>query len=213
MKKLFAFFSFVLTTQSVFADFACDTDISKYYTLYEIDAYTCSSGQYLPANIDGCRACPTGFTCNGGTFEFNPDIFQGLNVFSMSGVQMNNVCAANFPDKLYLEYEPNSHTCSLGYYLPAGVDVCTPCPTGGNCSGGTFTFNETTNQGVDSCNTGYYKDNGTCVANTITVRWDDGNGGAYTTTCTYGGALTTPTTEPVAPRGYHFTGWTFNLGN
>jgi hypothetical protein len=52
-----------------------------------------------------------------------------------------------------------------------------------------------------------------CEPNTITVRWGDGtpNGVHEETMCTYGGTLYTPTTAPTAPKGHHFTGWTFDL--
>ena len=174
--------------------------------------YTCDANEYLPANALGCSACPNGATCAGGTYAFNAIAPQGVTYNAPFTQNQNDLCSHSY---IYAraDFSPIQYTCSSGYYLPANGIECAPCPTGGNCSGGTYTFNETTNQGVDSCDSGYYEDNGTCVANTITVRWDDGNGGAYTTTCTYGGTLTTPTTPPVAPKGYHFTGWTFNLGN
>ena len=188
---------------------------NELYAVFTPNQYTCSSGQFLPANTLGCASCPSDYTCAGGTFDFNAEENQGLphSPNDLYTHNLTNACAKNAPHLMDAIFIPNTHTCSAGYYLPAGIDACTLCPTGGNCSGGTFTFNETTNQGVDSCDSGYYKDNGTCIANTITVRWDDGNGGAYTTTCTYGGTLYTPSTPPVAPKGYHFTGWSFNLGN
>jgi len=62
------------------------------------------------------------------------------------------------------------------------------------------------------CDTGYSTNvsNTACNANTITVNWDDGNGGYISNTCTYGGDLTTPSTAPTK-RGHIFTGWSFNL--
>ena len=48
-----------------------------------------------------------------------------------------------------------------------------------------------------------------CVANTITLNWQDATGGTHATnTCTYGGTITTPTTAPTK-RGHTFTGWHF----
>jgi len=69
-----------------------------------------------------------------------------------------------------------------------------------------------------SCNTGYdnIQNNGaynaSCTPNTITINWDDGNGGYTSNTCTYGGSITTPTDAPTK-RGHIFTGWVFNTGN
>ena len=47
-----------------------------------------------------------------------------------------------------------------------------------------------------------------CVANTITINYDDGNNGYTPVSCNYDGALTTPMTAPTR-RGYTFIGWTF----
>ena len=53
----------------------------------------------------------------------------------------------------------------------------------------------------------------TCNANTITINWGDAAGGTHATnTCTYDGALQTPTTAPTK-RGHTFTGWTFGSHN
>ena len=75
MKKL-SLLSLLFITQPSFAEMMCDTGISKYYAVYEPNFYTCTSGQYLPANTLGCVSCPNGFSCNGGTFGFNSDYFQ-----------------------------------------------------------------------------------------------------------------------------------------
>ena len=142
----------IFITHSVRADLMCE-DATDYFVVYEINTYTCSSGQYLPANTLGCVSCPVGFTCNGGTFDFNPDYFQGIDfdVKNISNTQINNICAINFPTDLFAAHEPNEHTCSAGYYLPANIDFCTICPANNKCIGGTYTFNETTNQGIEPC--------------------------------------------------------------
>ncbi len=47
----------------------------------------------------------------------------------------------------------------------------------------------------------------TCAANTINIDWNPDNGGEHTVNqCTYEGAVTLPTPDPVKP-GYTFTGW------
>ena len=63
----------------------------------------------------------------------------------------NTAGACNFDSSnAYLSaiYEPNEHTCSVGYYLPANVDECMPCPNMYRCDGGTFSFNPDTAQGL-----------------------------------------------------------------
>ena len=48
---------------------------------------------------------------------------------------------------------------------------------------------------------------GICTANTINIDWNPDNGGDHIKNmCTYEGAITLPTPDPVKP-GYTFTGW------
>ena len=213
MKKVFLIF--LLLPLSAFADMTCDTNVNKYYARYRINTYTCSSGQYLPANTLGCVACPTGFTCPGGTFNFNENYFQGLNFDTIPQTTMNNVCAANFPKRLHAKYVPNSHTCVAGYYLPMGIDECTQCPANSACVGGTYSFNETLSQGIEPCATGYSSVAGAsvCTPNTINITWDNANTADITAnnagTVTYGGDIRTPR-KAQHINGKIFTGWTFN---
>ena len=151
MKIKYVSLLLIFITQSVLADLVCDTDIIDYYAIYEINSYTCNAGEYLPANALGCVSCPSGLTCNGGTFEFNPNVFQGLSFESIPNNTMNNICADNFPVDLLAIYEPNVHTCSAGYYLPANTDECRPCLKDNKCIGGTYSFNKTTAQGIEPC--------------------------------------------------------------
>ena len=219
MKKIFAFLSVFLVTQSVFADMTCDANVSKYRARYETNSYTCQNGQYLPSNAIACIACPSGFTCNGGTFDFNPDIFQGISFTSVPSSTMNNICAANFPTKLRAKYAPNSHTCSAGQYLPAGVDECTQCPVNSYCVGGTYSFNENINQGIVACDNGYHSSAGAssasdCVANVITINWSGADAEDIVANnagqCTYGGDIRTPVKAQHVP-GMTFVGWTFDV--
>ncbi len=48
-----------------------------------------------------------------------------------------------------------SYTCAAGQYLPANATACVTCAAGSWCSGGTYAFNETDNQGLTACPTGY----------------------------------------------------------
>ena len=73
-------------------------------------------------------------------------------------VSQNTQNGCNFVDTsahLTAIFEPNSHDCSSGYYLPANIDACSQCPANSYCGGGTYNFNETTDQGIQSCNGGF----------------------------------------------------------
>ncbi len=161
MKKVFASLLFVLTANATFAAFMCD-DATNYKAIYDINSYTCNSGDFLPANYDnGCVTCPANATCNGGTFVFNPNSFQGLNIGnSITGATMNNVCADNLQPSWRAIYIPNQHTCAPGYYMPANTDGCVVCPENSYCAGGTYTFNETTAQGIVACASGLFAPTG-----------------------------------------------------
>ena len=217
MKKAFAFLLIIFMTQSVFAGLSCDINKTEFHAEYQKNTYTCDRGQYLPANAIACVPCPTGFTCAGGTFRFNPDLYQGLNpAGTIPNSTMNNVCANNFPKKITAEYTPHSHTCTAGQYLPAGVDACTQCPANSYCLGGTYTFNETTDQGATACDNGYHSSAGSssassCEPNIIQITWQGAELADvlanHAETCTYGGDVRTPVKAIHIP-GMTFVGWT-----
>ena len=126
------------------------------FTVFTINQYTCPAGEFLPAYTLGCRACPVGYVCNGGTYDFNDNISQGA--IKQSGYinnNLSNLCSTNAAHELFAVMTPNEHTCSPGYYLPANVDSCTICPADNYCVGGTYTFNETNDQGIEQCTSGH----------------------------------------------------------
>lgn len=155
IKKIIVFLSFgILWTNYANADLICyDLPELNYSAEYIPNNHTCPTGTFLPANIDGCQSCPQNTSCPGGEFSFNENIFQGLNLESITGVT-NNVCANNLSRDWYAVYQRNQHTCTPGYYMPANTDGCVACPANSYCSGGTFTFNETVTQGIDVCPVG-----------------------------------------------------------
>ncbi len=115
----------LLFTQPSFAEMMCDMGVSKYFAVYEINTYTCAPGEYLPANTLGCVSCPTGFSCPGGTYEFNQYEYQGLSFESVPDATMNNVCAVNFPKKMFAVYEPNTITINWDDGTNVVQNTCT----------------------------------------------------------------------------------------
>lgn len=161
---------------------------------FEPNTYSCAAGEYLAANATACSTCPDGSFCPGGNYTFNETSANGATAcpegytHSDSGASVNTQCykacdVANFS---------HAATTTGNDYYGAGTDTCA----------------------IATCETGYsvgtQNSQSVCIANTISVRWGDKDGNVHETNqCTYNGTLTTPTTEPEAPRGYHFIGWTF----
>ena len=149
------------------------THVYRYSVPY---TYTCASGYFLPANTTACEPCPTGFSCSGGTYAFNEKQSQGLTFAGQYYTgDVTKACATNFNRVLNGIYTPNVHVCEHGYYLPANTDGCTICPTDNICSGGTYTFNETTDQGIVPCTTPTpYAPTGSTVCYPHILHVDDG---------------------------------------
>lgn len=124
MKRIGVFLLFFFIVQSVRADLMCDDAGVDYYAFYEPNTYTCEAGYFLPANTDGCVACPSGYNCPGGTFKANSDKFQGITISEVS-TSLDNMCADNFPADLFLVYEPN--VIDLTYDNGDGTTVESSC--------------------------------------------------------------------------------------
>jgi len=138
----------------------CDVSINKLYTIFEPNIHTCAKGYYLPANYDRCINCPSNAYCGGGTYVFNENTDQGI--FRNYSLVTENVVSGCEPslDTLYTIFQPNVHNCAPGFYLPANTDGCVVCPANKYCAGGTYTFNETVNQGIASCPNNRYSSTG-----------------------------------------------------
>lgn len=151
MNKIILSLAFIFVVQPAFAEFVCDKNIKKYLATYTPNQYTCNAGEFLPANALGCVPCPAGGDCIGGTYKFNPNTSQGLVINTISNDILHGVCAENFLSRLNATYKPNIHTCITGEYLPANIDGCRPCLPDSYCGGGTYSFNETVDQGLTPC--------------------------------------------------------------
>ena len=156
MKKISLLF-FLIFTSTVFAETVSDftnmcaaTGYKRLYAIFPKNEYTCLPGYFLPADAETCAACPNGYTCDGGTFNYNATNAQGLTKTSPNSyVTAENACAANtIPKRLYAIMAPITYTCPSGYFLPANSTECATCPNGYTCAGGNFPVNTTTAQGL-----------------------------------------------------------------
>lgn len=149
--------------------------IPEMFTVFTPYQYTCQAGEFLPAYTLGCKTCPDGYICNGGTYDFNNDIFQGAIKSGYINNNLTNLCSTNAPHELFAVMIPNEHNCVPGYYLPANTDGCQPCPQNNKCVGGTYTFNETLPQGIKQCENGYFAPNGSAVCYPHILHIDNNN--------------------------------------
>ena len=170
MKKLLLL-SLLITQQSLADDLlmsnvpnGCSADLKPHTYLratFERSQYQCNSGDYLPANTDHCVACPEYYNCNGGNFIFNESINQGNKYKTIIDEDITDGCnkvfvrSINNNANITATFIPNEHTCAPGYYLPANVDGCRQCPADNKCIGGTYSFNENINQGIEQCTNGH----------------------------------------------------------
>ena len=139
----------------------CSSGLSQHTFLlatFTPNQYQCSSGYYVPANNDGCVICPDVYDCSGGTFTFNEKYNQGNKIKTQVNENIRNGCKEDFlraynNNIAYITatFTPNVHNCNQGYYLPANIDECTKCLNDHYCPGGTYTFNETIDQGMNDC--------------------------------------------------------------
>ena len=123
---------FVLHISTVYAETiqnGCDNvRYHEIQAVWQINEYTCKSGEFLPANTDGCKKCPDGHVCNGGTFTFNPERSQGIQY---GNFEQNTpfACSSNMPALLKAVYEPV--TVTLNFDDDNGHTTWTTCSYNG----------------------------------------------------------------------------------
>lgn len=80
----------------------------RIYAVFTPIPYVCASGQFLPAASTACAACPSGYTCAGGTYYYHKTNAQGLTrVDQKYTTNEVKACAANFAHNLIATFEPN----------------------------------------------------------------------------------------------------------
>ena len=112
MKKIFVIFvlmfssnAFALYTEDIVG--GCDKE-KKFIPVFQINTYTCQSGYFLPADTLGCQPCPTGHTCNGGTFGYNPTESQGIIFTRPTNANVAKSCSTNFGTRFVPIFQPNN---------------------------------------------------------------------------------------------------------
>lgn len=99
--------------------------------VFEPIEYTCNSGTFLPANSTQCVACPTGFTCPGGTYAFNENQASGISAPNNINQNAAKVCSSNLlktvnhKTVLKAVFEPK--TVTLNFDNGNGTNTSTTC--------------------------------------------------------------------------------------
>lgn len=57
-------------------------------------------------------------------------------------------------------WQTNTYVCQPGYYLPRDGEGCEKCPSNSYCSGGAWTYNTETAQGIAECPNNWYAPEG-----------------------------------------------------
>ena len=107
MKKLLIIFTIVFSTNAfalIDDDIVggCDVitlnavnNLTNMLPVYRAKNYTCNTGYFLPANTEGCQPCPSGYICDGGSFDFNEYYAQGINLPTYITQNASNICSVN----------------------------------------------------------------------------------------------------------------------
>ena len=107
------------------------TCATNYYKYDNTSCYACGANSSTPAkNALSTCTCDNGYTADGTA---------GGASTSTSG------CSVVSGDVL---------SCNNGYYLPANTNVCAKCLANNYCPSGTYTVNQSDDQGINSCPNG-----------------------------------------------------------
>jgi hypothetical protein len=156
MKRFIYVFLLIIFSSNVFGVMVTDDIINgcslsqNFIAQFQIKTIVCQQNTYLPADAETCEPCLSGYVCTGGTFTFNETTDQGITLDKHFSGTIQNACPL-FSNNMYATFALKSITCNPGYYLGADNEFCTVCPLNHYCPGGTFTFNETTPQGIIEC--------------------------------------------------------------
>ena len=181
MKKIFISLLLVSTVQPAWANLftndtpnACDASViyptddntANLRALFERDKNVNINLLNQPNVPNACYQSLLSADGNNATMHalFERDESVNFNVLNQSNIVGGCNQSLLYPNgedsTMRALFEPKTYDCDVGYYLPANTDGCTICPENSYCSGGTYTFNETENQGITSCPDGLFAPNG-----------------------------------------------------
>ena len=100
----------------------------------------------------------SGYTFD-GFYYGNPNTYGVLVIKPdktlVPGIKITPTNLDNTSLSLIVKWKKTTFGCPAGEYLPKSADGCKPCLAGSYCVGGTYIYNETIDQGINKCPTGY----------------------------------------------------------
>lgn len=123
----------VITTPAITTYYARKSCATNYYKSGSTTCSACgSNSSTVVQNAASACTCDTGYTADGTPNGATTSV---------------NGC---------LEIVEGSVSCNNGYYLPANSNVCAKCLANNYCPSGTYTFDQTNNQGITPCQSGLF---------------------------------------------------------
>ena len=109
-------------------------------------------GGQIPASVT--VPTRTGYNFKG---YYTTESAAGVQYYDNTGARVyTNKWAIASGTNLYAHWTPIEYTCGGGDYLPAKATSCADCLSGHYCPGGTYSFNETSDQGIGVCPIGTF---------------------------------------------------------
>lgn len=105
---------------------------------------SCNANQYYDSNAKQCKSCPLNSTST--RFTVTDKTFQAFSInhcVCTVGYQLNGDAC-----------KPETYQCPAGQYLPQSTPSCRLCTQGYYCSGDSYTYSESQNQGITKCPAG-----------------------------------------------------------
>ena len=124
-------------------------DPERLYYVYNDKWYLDSGKENIITQLS-TKPTKTGYTFSGYYTEDNVSVINSSGVISTTYKPTDNIVNKTLVPK----WTARSFTCSAGTYLPQNSIECSECKVGSYCTGGTYTFNETTDQGLTACPSG-----------------------------------------------------------
>ena len=137
-----------------------------YHKNQETNATSCELDEYtIKFNLDGgtnYTGAPTSYTIETSTITLGTPTKQGYTFggwydnSGLTGTAVTQIAKGTTGNKEYwAKWTIASYKCEGGQYLPVGLTACMPCLENNYCTGGTYPYSATQDQGLNACNVSF----------------------------------------------------------